>query len=199
MANFSVQESKLEDILPENTLKTRVPQDEVEREIAPAPSRYRNEIAKYIVRRSDDCKRCGKCAEVCPYGVHVRKPGYKYFCEPKSASVHRAGLREDGPLLRRASARKSALQIVENPMMKALGDYRWTADMILATWKMAETGEVPPAEYGYEYEMRQFRRRLRPAPVQVPRQAAGRTATKDEIDTSIELNRRGDGRPADQD
>ena len=37
-------------------------------------------------------------------------------------------------------------------MYRALGDFRWTADLILATWKMAENGDVPPAEYGYDYE-----------------------------------------------
>ena len=79
MERFSVQEKKLEVILPENTMKTRVPQVEVKREIKPALPRYRNEIAKYIIFRNDDCIKCGKCAEVCPNNVHVFKPGYKYF------------------------------------------------------------------------------------------------------------------------
>jgi glutamate synthase domain-containing protein 2 len=34
-------------------------------------------------------------------------------------------------------------------MMPALGDYRWTADLILSTWVQAETGRVP--ENGLEY------------------------------------------------
>ena len=62
------KEKAIKDILPENTLKTRVPQEKVERVTRPAPSRYRNEIAKYIVHRSLDCERCGKCIEVCPCG-----------------------------------------------------------------------------------------------------------------------------------
>jgi glutamate synthase domain-containing protein 2 len=79
-------------------------------------------------------------------------------------------------------------------MMKVLGDYRWTADMILATWKMAETGELPSPEYGYEYQCGnsgggfdriRFRFPDKP-PVELD---------EDEIDTSIELNRRNDGRP----
>jgi glutamate synthase domain-containing protein 2 len=84
--------------------------------------------------------------------------------------------------------------MVENPMMKVLGDYRWTADMILATWKMAETGELPSPEYGYEYQCGnsgggfdsiRFKFPGKP-PVELD---------EDEIDTSIELNRRNDGRP----
>ena len=68
MEQSSVQEKQLNDILPENTLKTRVPQVDVSREIKPAPSRYRNEIAKFIIFRSDECVHCGKCAQFCPYG-----------------------------------------------------------------------------------------------------------------------------------
>ncbi len=82
MERFLAQEKKLEDILPAKTMKTRTPQVAVSREIKPAPSRYRNEIAKYIILRSDECVHCGKCADICPYHVHVLKPGYKYFATP---------------------------------------------------------------------------------------------------------------------
>ncbi len=84
--------------------------------------------------------------------------------------------------------------MVENPMLSLLGDYRWTADMILATWKMAETGDLPPPEYGYEYQCGnsgggfdriRFRFPDKP-PIEL---------NEDDIDTSIELNRRNDGRP----
>ena len=36
-------------------------------------------------------------------------------------------------------------------MMPALGDYRWTADLILSTWIQADTGEVP--QNGLEYRI----------------------------------------------
>jgi ferredoxin len=82
LASFSVPENRfdklatstIKDILPENTLKTIVPQEDVTREVKTAPSRYRNEIAKFIVHRNLNCKRCGKCAEVCQYKVHVQNP-----------------------------------------------------------------------------------------------------------------------------
>ena len=35
--------------------------------------------------------------------------------------------------------------------MPALGDYRWTADLILATWAQAETGKPP--RNGLEYRV----------------------------------------------
>ena len=143
MADSLVRERGLERALPENTLKTLVPQADVSRLTRPAPPRYRNEIAKYIIRRSDDCALCGKCARVCPQGVHVLKPGYKYFAAPhQQVCIGPACQKTDHYCVDLCP--RHALRMVENPMMKCLGDYRWPADMILATWKMAETGELPP-------------------------------------------------------
>ena len=51
MEGSLAKESGIKEILPENTIKTLVPQVEVSREIRPVPPRYRNEIAKYIIRR----------------------------------------------------------------------------------------------------------------------------------------------------
>jgi NAD-dependent dihydropyrimidine dehydrogenase PreA subunit len=68
--------NNLEEILPRNTFKTRVPQVEVERNIKLAPSRYRNEIAKYLIYRDEEtCKMCGTCVKTCTKGVHVLKKG----------------------------------------------------------------------------------------------------------------------------
>lgn len=193
MASSSARESSLQNTLPENTLKTCVPQARVKRRVRLAGPRYRNEISRHILRRSHDCIHCGRCAELCPCGVHVLKPGYKYFCEPQSHLCV-------GPSCEGTShycvgqCPRNALEIVENPMMQVLGDSRWPADMILATWRMAETGSAPPDEYGYEYQCGRsgggfdrlrFKFPERP-PVDVSRE---------EIDTSIELNRRDDGRP----
>ena len=74
-----------EGIIPENTLKTFVPQVVVERKIGVAPSRYRNEIAKYIIYRDEEkCTLCGTCVKTCKRGVHVLKDGYKLFATPLS-------------------------------------------------------------------------------------------------------------------
>lgn len=193
MESYLEQKNKLKDILPEKTLDTLVPQVKVERTIKPAPSRYRNAISKYIIRRSDDCIRCGKCAELCPYGVHVDKPGYKYFAEPRlDLCIGPACEKTDHYCIKECP--QSALSMMENPMMQVLGDYRWTSDMILATWRMAETGDIPSPEYGFEYNVGnsgggfdkiRFRFPDKP-PVKID---------ENEIDTSIELNRRNDGRP----
>jgi glutamate synthase domain-containing protein 2/ferredoxin len=193
LASFSVPE-KIKNILPENTLKTLVPQEDVTRVVKTAPSRYRNEIAKFIVHRNLNCKRCGKCAEVCKYGVHVLKPGYKYFAEPKNHLCIGPACEKNNGHFCVAKCPQKALQLKENPLFKALGDYRWPGDLILATWKMAETGDVPPAEYGYEYECGNsgggFDRLRFKFPDKPPVKIDA-----DQIDTSISLNKRGDGRP----
>lgn len=193
MANCSVQENNLKDVLPENTLKTRVPQTQVSRDIRPAPSRYRNEISKTIIRRSHDCTKCGRCVEVCPHGVHVKKPGYKYFAEPcLDLCIGTACETTDHFCV--AHCPQKALRLVENPAMKVLGDCRWTADMMLATWKMAETGDIPPAEYGYEYECGNSGGGFDRLRFKYPDKLAVAVRPED-VDTSIELNRTGDSRP----
>ncbi len=194
MGNFLEQDSRLDEIIPENTRRTRTPQFSQERVVRPAPSRYRNEIAKYIIFRDEDkCVKCGKCAEICPKGVHVRKPGYKYFSEPQSHLCFGPACEKKGRYCITACPR-GALRIEENPMMKVLGDFRWSAEMILATWKMAETGDAPDEEYGLEFETGNsgggFDRIRFKFPEKPPVELK-----KEEIDTGIELNRRNDGRP----
>lgn len=192
MVDSLVRES-VNQVLPENTAKTLVPQTEVPREIKPAPSRFRNEIAKYIIRRSSDCVLCGKCAQICPYGVHVLKPGYKLFAAPhQSVCIGPSCSKTDHYCIEKCP--QKALTMVENPQLKAMGDYRWPADMILATWKMAETGEPPSPEYDYEYEVGAsgggFDRLRFKFPEKPPVELK-----EEDIDTGIVLNHRGDGRP----
>jgi glutamate synthase domain-containing protein 2/ferredoxin len=193
LANFLELDCRLEDIIPEKTRKTFTPQFKQGRVIKPAPSRYRNEIAKYIISRDEEiCRRCGVCVEICPQGVHVLKPGYKYFALPKSHLCFGPICEKKGCYCINACP-EGALRIQENPMMKALGDRRWTAEMIIATWKMAETGDVPSEDYGCNFETGDsgggFDRIRFKFPDKPPVELK-----KEDIDTSIELNRRNDGR-----
>jgi glutamate synthase domain-containing protein 2 len=75
--------------------------------------------------------------------------------------------------------------------MDSIGDPRWTSDLILSTWHMASTGHVPPrgleyrhGESGGGFDRLHFAFPERPARVDP---AA--------VDTGLDLNRRGDGRP----
>ncbi len=183
----------LEEILPENTFKTRVPQVQIERKIKTAPSRYRNEIAKYIVYRDEEkCKMCGTCVQTCTKGVHVLKKGYKLFATPQSHKCNGIVCEKTGNSCI-AKCPEGALRLVKNPMMDVLGDYRWTADMILATWMMAETGESLPSDCDFEYETGNSGGGFDRIRIRYPEKPA--KVEVDNIDISLELNRRNDDRP----
>ena len=188
-----VNKINLDEVLPANTMKTRVPQTEVERKVKPAPARYRNEISKYIVYRDEEkCKLCGTCVKTCPKGVHVLKEGYKLFATPLMYKCNGAVCEKTDNFCV-AKCPNGALRLVKNPMMEALGDNRWSEDMMLATWLMAETGDVVPDDYDFEYEtgfsdggFDRIRFKFPEKPNQVK---------DDEIDISLTLNKRNDGRP----
>lgn len=157
------------------------------REVRPAPDRFRNSLGKYKIFRSEDCTKCGKCIEVCPRGVHTIPEGYRDFVKGLDWRCTAAKCKENGTYcVDQCPAR--ALRIETLPLYNSLGDYRWTADLILSTWHMAETGEVPDGELDYQhgnsgggFDKMRFR-----FPEDGPR------TDPNEINTAIELNRRSD-------
>ncbi len=156
------------------------------------PSRYRNPIGKYVVRRNSRCISCGLCAELCPYGVHLRYENYSqplrpldYRCIGPSCEAN------DFYCVRRCP--QQALTVALNPTMETMGDYRWPAEMIVAHWYMAETGNLPyvDLEYNLGYSGGGFDKiRFR-----VPDPSDYLDIPDEEIDTSLCLNRRRDGKP----
>src|ERR1035437_238643 len=183
----------LEEIMPANTFKTRVEQAKVERTIKPAPSRYRNEIAKYVIFRDEDkCNLCGSCVNICTKGVHVLKKGYKLFASPLSYKCN-GFVCEKTDHFCVTKCPQGALKLVKNPMMEALGDARWPADMMLATWYMAETGNTLPKDCDFEYETGESDGGFDRIRIVYPEKPA--KVTDDEIDLSLNLNKRNDGKP----
>ncbi|OIP42885.1 FMN-binding glutamate synthase family protein [Candidatus Desantisbacteria bacterium CG2_30_40_21] len=151
--------------------------------IKPAPTRFRNPLSKYIIHRGHECINCGKCVEVCKFGVHQRA-GISSFSrtqEHKCIGTTCNACVDSCP--------SKALIVRINPMMEMLGDYRWTSDLILATWHQAETGELPPSglecqigNSGGGFDRLRFKFPEKPL-----------LELKDsEISTSIPLNRRND-------
>ena len=153
----------------ENNLPFRPPQPTVERVVRPMPDRYRNPIGRFKVRRSADCRGCAVCVEICPYGVHVKPAGYNlplrprdYLCiGPKCAATNHYCV-EHCP--------NKALSVGRNPTAEAIGDPRWTPDLLLSTWRAGgdRSGRrrrpgVPPRRLG---------RRLRRAPLPLPGETA---------------------------
>jgi glutamate synthase domain-containing protein 2/formate hydrogenlyase subunit 6/NADH:ubiquinone oxidoreductase subunit I len=194
MDQYSVHNANLKEVLPDNTLSSRVPQVKIPREIKPCPARHLNEISKYIIfRDKEKCRMCGTCARICPEGVHVLKPGYKLFATTKSYKcIGFKCEKTDNYCVDKCP--NGALKLVENPMMEALGDYRWTSDIILATWKMAETGNILPENTDYEYETGDSEGGFDRIRLKYPDKPAIEIS-EDEIDISIDLNKRNDGKP----
>ncbi|MEW6616715.1 MAG: glutamate synthase-related protein [Thermodesulfobacteriota bacterium] len=149
-------------------------------------SRFRNPIGKFRVTRAGDCIACGKCVEICPQGVHVERRGHvfvenNYLC-----------LGTDCPEACYKACPVYAISVRRNPVFDTLGDFRWTNELLASTWYMAEFGERPPA--GLEYKVGNsgggfdrlrliFRKHDRSGLEDIP---------DDDIDVSLELNRRDD-------
>ena len=148
------------------------------------PCRFRNAIGKYRLRRSDACVACGTCAEVCPYGVHTKK--LNKMARPKHYLC--VGFECNKCV---EACPENALSLDENPVTKVIGDRRWTPDLLISTWYMAETGHVPPG--GIEYKTGDSGGgfdRIRFNFIREPREDLDPAS----FSTRIPLNRRNDGR-----
>jgi len=154
-------------------------------EVVRTPSRFRNPIGKYRLNRTGDCISCGKCIEICPYGVHVIRRG-KVFVKNHYLCVGDDCL---DPCYDACPV--NALSIRRNPSFDALGDFRWTPDLLASTWYMAEFGAMPPA--GLEYKTGASGGGFDKLRIVCRRDVTGQAEDpEDEIDVGVELNRRND-------
>lgn len=159
--------------------------------VKPAPSRYRNSLNKYQVVRTTACIACGRCAEVCRFGVHRMSGGR--MLAPKARHCRGADYcREQGAFCG-DECPVGALKVGLDPVWDTFGDPRWPADLLVATWIQAETGYPPDhLEYrvgasGGGFDRMDFR---------FPDQPPDTSFTPDDVDLSVPLNRRNDdGRP----
>ena len=160
--------------------------------IVQTPSRFRNTIAKYTIRRNSRCISCGLCASLCPYGVHPRYDNYSKPIRPKEYRC--IGFKcQDTDHFCVEQCPEKALTLRLNPLLETLGDYRWTAEMLIGHWEMAETGNLPVVDLecnlgnsGGGFDKIRFKSADPEDYLHI---------SDEEIDTSIALNKRGDGRP----
>ncbi len=159
--------------------------------VSHCPSRFRNRLSKYRVVRTSACISCGKCAEICTYGVH-RKAG-KRMLAPKSYLCR-------GPEVCRAAGAfcvdtcpVNALRVGTDPMWMTFGDCRWTPDLLVSTWEQAETGVL--SEQDFEYRVGASGGGFDRITFDSSKNPVDTTLKPEEVDLSIPLNRRNDGRP----
>jgi glutamate synthase domain-containing protein 2 len=86
---------------------------------------------------------------------------------------------------------QKALSITKNPVFETLGDCRWTADLIVSTWRLAETGRAPPEHLESETGASgggfdRLRFRFPPS--------GSSDLRREDISTELVLNRRNDSR-----
>jgi ferredoxin len=106
-------------------------------ELKRTPSRFRNPIGKYRLHRTSDCIACGKCVEICPYGVHIMRR------EQAIVKHHYLCVGPNCPEPCYDTCPVQALSLKRNPDFDVMGDFRWTPDLLVSTWYMAEFGKVP--------------------------------------------------------
>ena len=159
-------------------------------EPAPCNTRYRSEIGKYQVSLNDDCFHCGVCVEACPSGVLERKEGFNHVAALNSARCQGPHC-PAGSFSCRTICPVEAIEIDLAPHWKALGDFRWTPDLIITTWQQAETGEIPRGNLEYRigdsgggFDCFEF---ALDNPGSIP------SSETEKISTSICLNRRSEG------
>jgi glutamate synthase domain-containing protein 2/NAD-dependent dihydropyrimidine dehydrogenase PreA subunit len=153
-------------------------------EIVPMPSRFRNPIGKYRLSRTKACTACGKCVEICPYGVHeVRR-------DRIVTKNHHRCVGPDCPTPCYEECPVQALSIRRNPTFDTMGDFRWTPDLLASTWYMAEYGTPPTA--GLEYKVGASGGGFDKLRLVLPPKGKDTEFTDDGVDVGVELNRRKD-------
>jgi glutamate synthase domain-containing protein 2/NAD-dependent dihydropyrimidine dehydrogenase PreA subunit len=188
---MSIAENTTADQAPKpDDFLTRPDYAEVSRQVLPAPPRYRNEIGKYSIRRSSACANCGRCVELCPEGVHRMPEGYRQVIRPLD-------YRCIGPDCEKtdhyciSACPNGAISLDDNPTFETIGDFRWTPDLLVSNWYMAETGRAPGPHLESEtgasgggFDRLRFRfPQNRPADLR-----------REDISTELLLNRRNDSR-----
>jgi glutamate synthase domain-containing protein 2/Fe-S-cluster-containing hydrogenase component 2 len=112
--------------------------------VRPLLPNFHHELTKFKVTLSDACINCGLCVELCPFGVYKRPEGLNKLLPPTSANCIGHKCKDTYPDQYCVDkCPTNAIKIEIEPTYELLGDPRWTADLLLTTYKMAETGRAP--------------------------------------------------------
>lgn len=169
-------------------------------EVKTTPPKYSTTITKYeVLLDRAKCNICGICLETCPeylgstpldYEAFATPEGYLRLSNPTASCL--------GPSCKRCVrvCPTDALSVEINPHYLALGDSRWTADLLLSTWEQAATGKLTN-DYEYRigmsgggFDKLRFGFELNEATLEIDDRYDDLC-----LDTSIVLNKRMDGRP----
>ncbi len=168
-----------------NNVWSEVPSEQV----VETPSRFRRGLGKYAVVVSEACTDCLKCVAVCPEHVFEAQggkllPPHDHRCLGVQCSL------KSNRCIRNCDV--DAIRVAVNPSYGALGDRRWTADLLMSTWYMAETGRIPPNDL--EYRTGDSQGGFDKLRFVFPKRPPKPDLDKKSIDVSIPLNRSDDNR-----
>jgi glutamate synthase domain-containing protein 2 len=169
-------------------------------ETSPAPLLYHgkkhNPIEKYevIIDRSK-CDLCGACIQTCAAYIGSAQINYDAFSKADGYfRINNSGSSCNGCMNCITKCQHGAVSVQVSPQYLMLGDQRWTADLILSTWEQAETAKIPEkheariGDSGGGFDKLRFEFELGSEPTLAD-------GSSRELDTSIVLNKRRDGRP----
>jgi len=168
--------------------------------IVRTPTSFPRTIKKYeIILDRAKCTACGKCVEACPDYIGSVPLQFEAFKKTEGfILLHNPTKMCDGESCSRCIevCEPGALTLRLSPEYESLGDYRWTPDLILSTWEQGEFGDISGTyehrigNSGGGFDRLRFEFELSE---EQPRNYEALDNT--EMDTSINLNRRDDGRP----
>lgn len=155
----------------------------------PMQRNFHNELSKFRVEITSDCFHCGLCVATCPYGVFEMPNGMNKLLPPESSQCIGTSC-EEKDFYCVPKCPVDAIKIDKDETFQAMGDPRWTADLLVSTFKQAETGalsetalesEVGKSDGGFDcIRIRSGDRKVASHP--------------DEYRTAIPLNRRKEGK-----
>ena len=141
------------------------------------------------------CDLCGDCIQTCSAYIGSAQINYEAFNKADGYfRIHNSASSCNGCMKCVSQCKHGAISVRVSPQYLTLGDRRWTADLILSTWEQAETASVPDkyetrtGASGGGFDKMRFEFELRNEPAPADRSSC-------ELDTSIVLNKRRDGRP----
>jgi glutamate synthase domain-containing protein 2/ferredoxin len=152
---------------------------------------FHNELSKFRVFVNQDCIHCAVCVDTCPFGVFQLPNGLNHLLPAKSSNCIGSAC-ESKDFYCVPKCPTDAIRIELDPTFQGMGDPRWTADLLVSTYKQAETGELPESSFESEVGASDGgfdRIRL---VSNVPRETAPPRST-DNHRTAIPLNRRKEG------
>ncbi|MBI4964927.1 MAG: alpha-hydroxy-acid oxidizing protein [Desulfomonile tiedjei] len=157
--------------------------------VVETPSRFGRAIGKYTAVVSDACNDCLKCVAICPEKVFQAQggklqPPRDHLCLGIECSKKSNRCVLTCPV--------NAIRVGLNPSIKALGDKRWTGDLLMSTWYMAETGRLP--KHDLEFRIGDSNGGFDKLRFVFPKRVPKPDLDIEQIDTSIRLNKRNDGR-----